>query len=1045
MNRFFGARTVRIVNLFWERAMRRHDVNLFSANRGTILRASLALAAALAFSASAAAQFTWTGDFFGVWNQALNWSPNGIPNSPTAAVDFTGNALGTVNISSNVQTQSLTFSNPTGAYSLTSSAGVSLSSVTAINVAAGVTGTQTINLANVATGSLRFPALNNLTITNDSTAAGTTLVIGPTTVIGTPGSGAVIVDGPGTTQISGSFAIPGTGNAVIGGLIRRGAGTLILSNPANVYTGGTLIHEGALLLGAGTAIPTGTAVTVENGGQFNTNGLSNTAATAIGTLEVRGASTFRVPSGSGDYHLNRLRMLGGTVDFTGASNFWLHLTGSFDGITTNASLTTATWIGGGASRIQNDTALDLFITINAGSTPSGIDLDAGINLANGIDNRGFIKSGAGTMRLSSLGNTANITVSEGALRVDDMSTSGVGALGTGIITLDSGILQYGGPSATSTKNLTLTSTSVVQVFTPGANLTLNGTINSGVGGFASLVVLGPGAGQAPSTLTLGATNNYGLQTVVRDNAILAIPTISNQGLASPIGLDFGQGIGLGGTEARGTLLLTGTNPAYTTNRRFEISGLHGNQGGGAVGVQNAGTNLSLTGLITGSGSLIKTGAGTVTLTNITNSYTGDTYVEAGTLNVGASGAVMPANSNVTVSPGATFQLSFTSGSNSASPLGTLTLDGGTLFAPPTANPDYSLNQLVMTGGAVNLADSGPVLRLVGAGAALTTKASSTTATLFGNAFFGGALVNDTGSPAPINVAAGATASGIDLDAGIRLIANFVKVGAGTLRLTNTANEADFVVQQGALRVDAVGALGSGLLTVNGGRLAYGGDDATLSKPFTVDTLGGALDVLNSATILTVTSPVASNGLLTKTGPGVLVLDNLANQYAAGIAVSGGRLDVSDDAQLGLAAVTVNPLGVLRYSANTTAARTFTLNGGTLEGAAGVNVTLNGASVGGGFLRGQGAFELTGGTALTGVATLTSTTVTQTGPSSVANITNGGSFTVGAGRTLDWNGGTNTSSGRLVVDGTANVSDFVSDGQVNIPNGGVMNNTGAPLL
>jgi 2-alkyl-3-oxoalkanoate reductase len=42
----------------------------------------LALAAVLAFSTpSAAENYTWTGDFFGVWNQALNWSPNVIPNS----------------------------------------------------------------------------------------------------------------------------------------------------------------------------------------------------------------------------------------------------------------------------------------------------------------------------------------------------------------------------------------------------------------------------------------------------------------------------------------------------------------------------------------------------------------------------------------------------------------------------------------------------------------------------------------------------------------------------------------------------------------------------------------------------------------------------------------------------------------------------------------------------------------------------------------------------------------------------------------------------
>ena len=123
------------------------------------------------------------------WNQTFNWSPNGSPNSPTATASFTGNALGTVTIDSlSVQTQSLSFSNSTGNYTVTSSAGLSLSGVTSITVAAGVTGLETINLANISTGNLLFPTGSDLTITNNSTAAGTTLVIGPNTVIGALGA-----------------------------------------------------------------------------------------------------------------------------------------------------------------------------------------------------------------------------------------------------------------------------------------------------------------------------------------------------------------------------------------------------------------------------------------------------------------------------------------------------------------------------------------------------------------------------------------------------------------------------------------------------------------------------------------------------------------------------------------------------------------------------------------------------------------------------------------------------------------------------------------
>src|SRR5262249_18458499 len=139
--------------------------------------------------------------------------------------------------------------------------------------------------------------------------------------------------------LGGNFSVSGTGtgttalNGVISGggsLAYSGGGTLTLG-AANTYTGGPTVSRGTLALGCGTPIPAPTTVTVAAGAQFNIGSLSNTGA-AIGALTLNGG-TFRVPSGSGDYYLNQLNMTGGTVDFTGAGNFWLHLTGAGAGIT----------------------------------------------------------------------------------------------------------------------------------------------------------------------------------------------------------------------------------------------------------------------------------------------------------------------------------------------------------------------------------------------------------------------------------------------------------------------------------------------------------------------------------------------------------------------------------------------------------------------------------------------------------------------------------------------------------------------------------------
>ena len=123
------------------------------------LAPSAILLALLALVPAAQAQ-TWTGSGEdGSWNDDLNWDTDDAPNSPAAVVIFPVNpAFYNVNIQSSVQAASLTFTNIFfGNYNLTSSSGQTLSGVVSINVASGLTTTDTINLANIGSGSLLFP------------------------------------------------------------------------------------------------------------------------------------------------------------------------------------------------------------------------------------------------------------------------------------------------------------------------------------------------------------------------------------------------------------------------------------------------------------------------------------------------------------------------------------------------------------------------------------------------------------------------------------------------------------------------------------------------------------------------------------------------------------------------------------------------------------------------------------------------------------------------------------------------------------------------
>ena len=509
------------------------------------------------------------------------------------------------------------------------------------------------------------------------------------------------------------------------------------------------------------------------------------------------------------------------------------------------------------------------------------------------------------------------------------------------------------PTAVSAKHITLSGGGAIQVLTPGANLTLSGVIgesaaSSGLDVGGAAIVVGS---TSSSSLSLTANNNFSGIIIVEERGIIAVPTIGNAGnggINSPLGASSNSAVNLHlGFFLRGDLLLTGVNSAYSTDRGVTISGDYLSSGGGGIGVQNAGTTLTWNGPITGNGSLIKTGAGTLTLTNTNNDYLYGTYIEAGTLNLAVNGPVVPAKSDVTVKSTGVLQVGFTSGNSFLNPINTLTLDGGTLRIP-TGTPTYDINRLVSTanGGTVDLSGSMGVLQFTGNGSGVTIGGNTTWTSdnLSSNVYISVATLN-------LNIAPNAT-----LTNHARFVGRMQVTGGGTLYVTTPSNTSnvDYTVSQGRLRVDdlSMDAQGGtvlgvgfiyGFLTLDGGTLQYSGSTASSGIPIALTPTGGTVEVANPATSLTLTgridaAPGSFGGPLVKSGPGILILDNPTNTYAGGITVNAGRLDVASDAQLGAASVTVNPAGTLRYTANNSTARTFNLNGGVIEAPSGVTLT-----------------------------------------------------------------------------------------------------------
>src|SRR5207249_3552405 len=115
------------------------------------------------------------------------------------------------------------------------------------------------------------------------------------------------------------------------------------------------------------------------------------------------------------------------------------------------------------------------------------------------------------------------------------------------------------------------------------------------------------------------------------------------------------------------------------------------------------TNLTFTGQFTGHSNLIKSGPGTLTLSNGTNNYTGSTRVKAGMLALGAATA-LPSGSNLSIDTIGEFNTGgFTN--TAATALNSLTLNGG-IFRHSAGGGTFFMNQITIGPAGGNIDESG---------------------------------------------------------------------------------------------------------------------------------------------------------------------------------------------------------------------------------------------------------------------------------------------------------------------------------------------------
>ena len=265
----------------------------------------------------------------------------------------------------------------------------------------------------------------------------------------------------------------------------------------------------------------------------------------------------------------------------------------------------------------------------------------------------------------------------------------------GLVTISSGFTLTLGSSgidmSSATVNLTLNcavslgSTQIWDI-TSGRTLLAAGVI-SGVGGITK---------NGLGTVTLSGTNTFsGGVTINAGTLSMANSSALGSG-TTPLTIN-----------PTGIFQATGT---FSSARTVVLGGTGGASSGGTLDV--TGTNIETrTGVISGSGSLTKTNTGTLTLT-AANTYTGDTYINGGTLSVGNSqalGALPPSLGSslyaVHMANGTTLQTTFTTtGDNRQLQLigGTATLDVTTAVSQQRNGLIYGSGGLIKTGAGTEI-------------------------------------------------------------------------------------------------------------------------------------------------------------------------------------------------------------------------------------------------------------------------------------------------------------------------------------------------------
>jgi len=966
--------------------------------------------------ASAATFSTWDGgganDHFGT---DANWAGDAPPASgPTTKVAFSGSTRISPNLAADFTLNSLKFdSGAAASFTLSTNSG------------------KTLTFA----GSV--PSLIQASASAQTVAVPVALT--KNTFVEMSGAGDLVLSG--TVSGAGGFTVLGSG-----------AGEVVLSG-ANTYSGSTAINAGTVVLQHGSALGSTAAGTSVAAGA--TLRLENTISVGAESLALSG--TLRQSSGSNTYAgpisgSGSLVVDGGQLTLSGSS------ANTYSGDTLVHAGTLVLGKSAGVSAVSGD------LTIGSGSGSAQLTLSAPHQIADSsrvtlsssgspVFNLAGHNETLGSLASSNSASSVSLgsaTLSTGA---DHSSTSFAGVLsgsgslvklGSGSFTL-SGSNTYSGSTAINAGTVVLQNSSALgstaagTSVASGATLRLENTISVGaeslalsgtlrqssgsntyagpISGSGSLVVDG---GQL--TLSGSSANTYSGDTLVHAGTLV----LGKSSGVSAVSGDLTIGSGSGSAQltlsaphqiadsSRVTLSSSGSPVFNLAGHNETLGSLASSNSASSVSLGSATlstgadhSSTSFAGVLSGSGSLVKLGSGSFTLSG-SNTYSGSTTVSSGTLVLAASDRL--ADGSALALAGGTLSL----GGVASERVGVFSYTDGSVLDFGAAGAANSL--LFASGGG---STGTLVVRNFTEGVDILGSSVDTLDQSFlDNIFFDGLGVGlgaeyVAGGPVSVSGYTGVfhrlqpietfTWTGLNNSGGGARDewidgANWNKGAPGVNRaivmtganyLSHTLG-ADFSIQ--SLLFDRqAGAFdigGANNLTIRGGGI-YNDSlyDQTLSTRVTLSanqtwtaatadlavtgpnlylnahtlSVAGAADTLVSAL-------VSDSGGITKNGSGTLTLSHSGNSYSGATLINAGTLLVTADGALGSAAAgtTVRSGGTLALSGGIDYATTESL---TLAG--------SGASAGGALRNVSGDNRYAGSVALSADASLASAAGTLT--------------------------------------------------------------------